>query len=476
VNRALLVAAMLFAAPVAAAAQTAPTQPPPPAASTAPAAPANARDITLAEAIKLATDGNAQIAIGKEAVVAAQADVRATKTHRLPILTVKGGVQLWNDEIVVTFPVDHDMDPSTPDVPAPITLRPRWTGNAQAQIIQPITAAAVLGVLIDLQEAGVDASRHELDVKKLDIAYQTAETYLLAMQLETLREIAATSVTQIEANLVRAQALRKAEILGDVDILRIQAQLDSVRQQVLEAELNAQTVRNALVLLLNLPDGTDLRLQPVDTTPPTVSWSEDDAVSQARQQRPEARAAAARATQARLGIKVQQAQYLPNVVAIADYTHTFNVSGFGGEEDAAFVGLNLEWNLWDWGERSAQIAKARSQNRQAKLAVELTDDALALDVRSKYAAATAKRKTLDVAESGLKAAEEAYRLQQVKFKEGAATTTDVLDAESEVARARSQATIGRYQYLIAWMALVRAVGQVPEAPAAAPAPPAPQAP
>jgi outer membrane protein TolC len=78
----------------------------------------------------------------------------------------------------------------------------------------------------------------------------------------------------------------------------------------------------------------------------------------------------------------------------------------------------------------------------------------------------------DVAEFGLKAVEEAYRLQQVRFKEGAATTTDVLDAESEVGRARSQATIGRYQYLIAWMALVRAVGQVPEAPAAAPSSPA----
>jgi outer membrane protein TolC len=66
----------------------------------------------------------------------------------------------------------------------------------------------------------------------------------------------------------------------------------------------------------------------------------------------------------------------------------------------------------------------------------------------------------------LRAAEEAYRLQTVKIAGGVATATDVIDAESEVARARAQEAVARYQYLIAWMALVRAVGQMPQMPGA----------
>jgi outer membrane protein TolC len=54
----------------------------------------------------------------------------------------------------------------------------------------------------------------------------------------------------------------------------------------------------------------------------------------------------------------------------------------------------------------------------------------------------------------------------VKIEGGVATATDVLDAEAEVSRARAQETVARYQYLIAWMALVRAVGQVPSMPGA----------
>ena len=52
----------------------------------------------------------------------------------------------------------------------------------------------------------------------------------------------------------------------------------------------------------------------------------------------------------------------------------------------------------------------------------------------------------------------------MKIEGGVATATDVIDAETEVTRARAQETVARYQYLIAWMALVRAVGQLPEMP------------
>jgi OMF family outer membrane factor len=151
------------------------------------------------------------------------------------------------------------------------------------------------------------------------------------------------------------------------------------------------------------------------------------------------------------------------VNAIGSYQHTEG-QGVFAVKDSAFVGLTLDWNLWDWGARRARVDQAKSGVRSAKKARAFLDDSLALDVRAKWLAASAKRKTLDVAETGLKAAEEAHRLQNVRFTGGAGTTTEVIDAEAEVSRARSQATIARYQYLVSWMALVRAVGELPDMP------------
>ena len=70
-------------------------------------------------------------------------------------------------------------------------------------------------------------------------------------------------------------------------------------------------------------------------------------------------------------------------------------------------------------------------------------------------------KNLATSQTQLQSAEEAYRLQKVKFENGAATTTDVLDAESDVARARLQSALARYDYYLALIGLARSVGDIP---------------
>jgi OMF family outer membrane factor len=424
------------------------------AATTAAAEP---KKITLEEAIDLATAGNIQIELGKETVVAGEAKVRGTRKLRLPSLSVGGNIFLWNEEIV--FP---QVDPMTGEM-FNIVVREQVTWSAEVSVAQPITGALLLGTLIDFEKAAVSASRAELDTTRLDVAYQTAEAYITVLQLGTLREVAQTSVTQLQANLKQAQALKDAGILFDVDLLRIEAQIAALEQQVLEAEAGAETAKRGLALLLGLPDGTELELAPVDTAPLPLPWTEDDAVARAKAQRPEAKAADARIQQAEKGVDLAKGEYLPMFNAVGNYTHSEG-QGIFAVKDSAFLGVTLQWNIWDWGNRRAKLDEAKSGARIAKKARAFVDDQVALDVRSKWLTATTKRKTLDVAESGLKAAEEAHRLQNVRFAGGAGTTTDVIDAEAEVSRARSQATIARYQYLVSWMALVRAVGELPDMP------------
>lgn len=424
-----------------------------------------ARTVTLAEAIELATGDALSIDLQKEQIEAASQKERATRKLRLPTLGVKGSVLVWNDVIEFSQPCS-DPDPNI--CPAPVitaTIRDRVTGSAEVNLAQPLSQLIVIGRLIEGDRAAVAGARAELEVAKLDAAYQAAEAYLGALQAQTLRELAATSVAQLEADLTRIRALRDAKVLADVDVLRLEAARDQAKAGVLDAESGAATARRGLALLLDLPDGTALTLAPIDTTPPELGWSEDEAVAAAASQRPERRVAAARATQAEVGAAAVKAGFLPSVVAIANYTRTEG-QGFIASKNSAYVGVALDWNLWDWGKRNADLAAAKAGARMARRVKEELVDQLAFDVRSKWLAASTSRQKLAVHDSALRAAEEAYRLQSAKIAAGLATTTDVIDAEAEVSRARAQATISRYQYLIAWMALVRAVGQVPAMPGA----------
>lgn len=52
-------------------------------------------------------------------------------------------------------------------------------------------------------------------------------------------------------------------------------------------------------------------------------------------------------------------------------------------------------------------------------------------------------------------------LQKVRFDNAAATTTDVLDSESAVSRARLAFALPRYDYYLALVALACSIGDLP---------------
>lgn len=253
--------------------------------------------------------------------------------------------------------------------------------------------------------------------------------------------------------------------LQKVDVLRLEVEHARVEQQRLETQTAGLAARRRLALLLGLPDGTELVLADVDTTPPALAWTEDEAAARARRDRAELRAAQATSEAAELGISLARASYYPTVSLVGVYSHAIN-AGLLGNADSAYVGVSVDWNLWDWGKRAADVEASRALSRQARLAQVAESEQIAVDTRARWQAARLAGTSLEVADRGLVAAVEAERLLAARFAQGAATTIEVLDAETALASARAQAVIGRYRYLVAWMALSREVGALPVIPAA----------
>ncbi|HSS02124.1 MAG TPA: TolC family protein, partial [Kofleriaceae bacterium] len=295
----------------------------------------------------------------------------------------------------------------------------------------------------------------------IDIAYQTAEAYLGALQSRTLGQIARATLAQLDADIAHAKVLLSAGTLQQVDVLRLDAERARIEVQALTADTNALGSRRRLAMLLGLPDGTELSLVDIDTAPPALPWTEDEAVGRARRDRSEARVAEANHRAAELGVAVAKANYYPSISLQGVYSHSITTASFGSATDSAYIGLTLDWNLWDWGKRTAEVDGSRALSRQAQIAQVAAADQIAVDARSRWQAARTAQATLDVTARGLAAAAEAQRLQAARFQHGAATTVEVLDVETALANAKAQEAIARYQYLVAWMALGRAVGTVP---------------
>jgi len=414
------------------------------------------RTITLAQAIDAALGNNPQLAIAGETIAAADARTAADQTLRLPLLSARASLLVWNRAIVANL---------GPDI-GDITIRDRVTGTVDLTVTQPISGALVIGTLIERDRAAVDASRAQRDGLRIDVAYHTAEAYIDALQARTLGEVARASLTQLDADLRHAQLLLEAGTLQRVDVLRLDVERAKLEQQLLQADTAALGARRRLALLLGLGDGAELALVDIDTTPPALAWSEDDAVARARRDRADVRVADANRRGAELGVAVTRSGYFPSVSLVGAYSHALSIASFGTTTDSAYVGVTLDWNLWDWGKRRADVAGAEATSRQARLSQTAVTDQVAVDARARWQAARTALATLQVSARGLAAAVEAQRLQAARFAQGAVTTTDVIDAEAALAGAHAQAVIARYQYLVAWMALSREVGVLPTAPSA----------
>ncbi|TMQ17840.1 MAG: TolC family protein [Deltaproteobacteria bacterium] len=418
--------------------------------ATADAAPGAPRELTLTAAIDIALSGNPQLAIERENIVAADARAASDATLRLPLVAVKANVFLWDRAIVANL---------GPDI-GNVTIRDRVTGTVDLQVSQPISGALAIGTLVERDRALAQASRAQRDGRRVEIAYQTAEAYLAALQARTLGQVAEATLQQLDADLQHARVLLQGGTLQKVDVLRLEVERARVEQQRLQAETAAIAARRRLGLLLGLPDGSKLALVDVDTTPPAMPWTEDEVVARARRDRAEVRAAEASSSAAELGTSIARANYYPTVSVVGIYSHAVN-AGLLGAADSKYIGLSVDWNLWDWGKRGADVDASRAASRQAHLAQAALGEQIAVDARTRWQAARLALATIEVADRGLAAAVEAQRLQAARFAQGAATTIELLDAETALANAKAQAAIGRYQYLVAWMAVSREIGSLP---------------
>jgi outer membrane protein len=435
-------------------------------ASAALAGGAPARRITLAEAIDLALSGNPQLAIDADSVVIAEARTRADQALRLPLVAARASAAVWNRAIVADL-----------GELGPLAIRDRVTGSIDLSVSQPLSGALVIGQLIARDRAATEASRAQRAGHRIEIAYQAAETYLAVLQAGALAEVAAATQHQLDGDLQHARQLLAAGSLQRVDVLRLEVERARVEQQRLQAETTARSARRRLALLLGLPDGTELALADVDTTPPELAWTdaeaenqaeneaENQAVARARRDRAELRAAEASARAADLGVALARSSYYPSIALVAQYSRALH-AGLLSSPDSAYVGITLDWNLWDWGKRGAEVEASQAADRQARRARVALGDQIAADTRARWQDARLARATLEVAGRRLAAAAEARRIQAARFAQGAATTIEVLDAETALASAQAEAAIGRYQYLVAWMGLGREVGSLPLGPEA----------
>lgn len=412
-----------------------------------------ARPISLAEVLKLAQERAVRLKVAEKEVEAAEQRVASARGYLFPRLRTEGNILVWNEETAVSF-----APPGTPPelAPPPVVVRDQVTASLSVTLAQPLTGLYAAGKLVGLENRGLEAAEASRAGTELDETHGAVQIFFRALQARGMRDTAARSVAQFEAQLTRARALEEGGVLSRVDLLRLESGLQAARQGLFAAETGLANAERGLALALDLPKE---RLAPRDEfpeNPPPPDFDVAAVVKRAVAERPELVAAQKRLEQASAGRAIALAGLVPNILAIATYQHTEGQAF--QEPDTFFAGLTMTWDVWDWGVTWNQADEAKVRAEQAELALGALDDALAFEAERAVLDARTVYESLGAAKAGLAAAEEAHRIQNERFEQGEATTTDVLDAEADLSRARNYYLSARYSYFISLSAVSRAIG------------------
>ena len=408
--------------------------------------------LTIDDAVNEAMRVNDQLKAVRYRAEGAEDTARSARGQLLPALSASDSWQHWDGPFVISL-----APPGTPN--AGVVAR-----NINTNVFTVAAQQPILGLLhrertLKAASASADASRADEADARAQITEQVRTTYLRLFEARAAIGIADASIEQLQKQVQDAQARYNAGTITKADLLRFQTAVANARQQKIQAVAAAETARQALLTLLarNPEDRSVEFVEPVDlenqaAVPP--GGSVDEQINRALQNRPEIARAQKDAESARANGQARMWELLPEVDVQAAYS---NVRGqIFQPENSSFIGVMTSWPFFTWGTRWYAAQSAQRQADAAASVLESTRKQVAYDVSSKAVQLEAQFVAVQVAETAIASAEEAYRVTSAQVSAGTATTTDLLDAQSALTTAKFNLARARYERAIARVALDRA--------------------
>jgi outer membrane protein TolC len=232
-------------------------------------------------------------------------------------------------------------------------------------------------------------------------------------------------------NLVQRVALQ-------ADFLDVKAQLAQSEYALLKLEDPLATQKEQLNRLMGRGPDTEFEVDPLSATDFELPALEQ-ALVRAIESRPEIRLARLQAKKAEINRRLKNAERIPDVSLALFTVETVNLSQVLPDR-LSVVGVQVNWDIFDWGRKRKQVQEKRLIEEQASLDLEDVQDQVVIEVRQHYRKLIEARKEVEVARASQSASTELLRVTRNRHLQREALLSDVLKAQSSLAEADDRFT------------------------------------
>ena len=398
--------------------------------------------LTLQQAIGAAEANNRAIRAARLESAKALTEVNVARTYRLPAFSVAALGSQSLAHLGLTFPLGSlGVYPGIGPIPGKSTtltgpLQP--AGIFYASIAQPLSQQHKIGLGIKLARLGAEIADETVRSRQQTTVNEVRRLYYGVLQAESgQRSLQATVefLKQLDQDTGRNVAQRVALQAESLDV---KAQLVQAEFALLKLQDPLETQKQQLNRLMGRHPDTPFEVDPLTATDFEMPDLKE-AYAKAIESRPEIRLARLQVKKAELDHRLKRAERIPDVSLTMTNVATVNLSPILPNR-LSVVGVQVTWDVYDWGRKRKQAEEKRLTEEQASLDENDIEAQIIVEVAHQYRKLIEARKQVEVAQASQSARRELLRVTRNRYGQRDVLLSDVLRAQSGLVEADNRFT------------------------------------
>lgn len=438
--------------------------------------------LSLDEAIEIMLVNNPAIAASTHHYEATRNERKAINGSRLPQLSFTGGYTYMSDNISIdanhlkqgfndisssfitssvtagflspqTASLLQELGSTVQNLDWSYTLQKRSTGFIGAEVSIPIFLGGKINAATRAASIKENIASQQIDEIKNSLISELVACYYGVIIAQRVVDVRRRVVAGIARHLSDTEALEQQGMIARSERLYVEYKMAEAKRELLDAELNLSTIRQALQNTLFTsadyePNGVMFTLKSLED----VEYYKHQAISN----NPALYQLSLQRNLAYEASRLQRAEFFPQVVAAGGATlYRYQLSSL---LPRWMIGVNVNFKIFDGLGRERRYAASKQIIREVENITQKAQADIEVWVEEIYNTLLNYQNTITSLESSLNFAEEYLEAQRIAFTEGWCTAAELIDAELNLAKSQTERIEAAYSYDVALAKLLEISG------------------
>jgi OMF family outer membrane factor len=445
--------------------------------------PASAKVYTRDEAVKTAMENSADIKTAEEDLLKAASQVESGYGNAYPSIDLNATVTriFGLDDVTMGTPLtdaakasDSEANKFDKNVLAPAldgiangmkSQAYRWQSSVGLTLTQVLYAAGKVGTAIEIAKAYKHLEEVSLDNAKAKVRYDVNNAFDQLILLDSSIVFREESIKQLEENLNIVTQLYQSGMGKEVDMIRMQLELEKQKSNLEKAKKDRILARNNLLNTMGLDWEEDVEFRGELRLPEASLPYPDTAMANVKKRRRELVMLEATEQMREKNIEIEESGFKPTIALVGGIKYTNNKNEFY-KWDAPkwgnlnkYIALNLSMNLFNGMQTKEAVVQAKSDLRNTQIQKENAERGFRMQIESCANDLEDAQVQIENAKNQVDLAKRVYDITEAAYRIGKETLITLLDDNMKLRTAKLDYTQAILNWNKAYNALLQATGE-----------------